>query len=483
MRFVFFCRSVGWDLLATFSGPDCCCCCAHVLDVFILLHTIFCCFIFCLFCWRLTNRPKTSRFGLEDLIEALADGDDPIPAQGDGDTAVSPTRTSTTGAELVGSAKQSWGQPLQSQATPSPPGDPALLDADALLDIIPAPVSSKPLFLDRSSASSSRRGAAGEGLGPYSFEGEDEGESAMAAASAPSVLANIHMRLLDFLAWDRTRAVKSGRDAKQEAYWRTLVPSVNNGGGIPGGGGAGGGGGLGAAASNGEAGAGQGPLGDDDEFGGMPETTLPGLRDSRELVQATPHGFPELLRLVAIHREGVFRRVEARRTAAARGFAGLGLGLGREGGEGGERARALQARVLDPLGEVMRVLRHVMRSEEARPFLEPASDADVGPDGMLAGESSEGDGSGLGGGGGVGREGGEGGEGKADLERDKVKRPLDLGTILKRGESGWYDLDAGAQVKPSLCMIIGALRWVAFRLGKVRSGQVRSYQVRSGRFA
>ncbi|CAN0556847.1 unnamed protein product, partial [Ectocarpus sp. 12 AP-2014] len=116
---------------------------------------------------------------------------------------------------------------------------------------------------------------------------------------------------------------------------------------------------------------------DDEEFGGAPETTLPGLRDSRELVQASPHGFPELLRLVAIHREGVLRRVETRRMAAARGFAGLGF---RREGARGRDARVLQARVLDPLGEVMRILRHLLKSEEAKPFADVPSDDDVAPE-------------------------------------------------------------------------------------------------------
>ncbi|CAN0397889.1 unnamed protein product, partial [Ascophyllum nodosum] len=101
-------------------------------------------------------------------------------------------------------------------------------------------------------------------------------------------------------------------------------------------------------------------------FGGAPETTVAGLRGSQELIQASPHGFPELLRLAAIHRQGVFRRVEPRRIATARGFAGLATGRG--GNEDERGSMPLQAIALDPLGEVIRILRYVMRSEESRPF-------------------------------------------------------------------------------------------------------------------
>lgn len=331
-----------------------------------------------------------------------------------------------------------WGQaqPHPHPFSSSGGGDASLTDADALLDIIPAPAPWKALSPDRSSGREMGQEGYADGVSPASGGGGGGG------GGCSEMLANIHMRLLDFLAWDRTRGLRCGRDGKQEAYWRALLPSVNRV--VP----AGAGGGTGSVA-NGEgvsmsmamamAGAGVGAgMGDEEDFGGVPETTLPGLRDSRELVQATPHGFPELLRLVAIHREGLLRRLETRRLAAARGFAGLGFGKKGSAGEGRD-ASVLQARVLDPLGEVMRILRHVLRSEDARPFVEPPSDADVDPDGLLGMEEEEEAGE---------EAGGERGDGVKAEERARreVKRPLDLGTILKRSESGWYDLEAASQV-------------------------------------
>lgn len=334
-------------------------------------------------------------------------------------------------------------------------GKPAFADdADELLDIIPAPVASDFDSHDPSGDSSLGDGGYGHGMLP---PGDPGGEcsagpppSSSWSGSSPTVgcpgmLADIHMRLLDFLAWDRTRGLRCGREGKQEAYWRNLLPSVNRFGGAAGGGGAGGAGGA-----NGEAAA--GVAADEEEFGGAPETTLPGLRDSRELVQASPHGFPELLRLVAIHREGVLRRVETRRMAAARGFAGLGF---RREGARGRDARVLQARVLDPLGEVMRILRHVIRSEEAKPFVDVPSDEDVEPEAEAGGLAEDGvgvdggsDGNGEGGGDGASASASAGadGQGVKKEARPGVKRPLDLGTILKRAENGWYDLEPGAEV-------------------------------------
>lgn len=336
---------------------------------------------------------------------------------------------------------------------PPPPGGPddsALSDADALLDTIPAPVSSKPASPAR--PTSARQAAAAGFVSPYPDDDDDSGGGMGSALtgepsclSGPAMLANLHMRLLDFLAWDRTRGLRCGREGKQEAYWRALWPSpVLSGQQASSGGG--------QASSNGEAQ--QGTLAFDEEFGGVPETTLPGLRDSRELVQATPHGFPELLRLVAMQREGVVQRAETRRVAAARGFMGAGAGAG---GREGAGARVLQARVLDPLGEVMRILRHVLRSEEARPFVAPPSDADVAPDAGTGCALSGGGGdempggvdggAGEAGGGGDDKEGG-GGDGKGGGgDEEEVKRPLDLGTILKRAESGWYDLEAASKVR------------------------------------
>lgn len=315
---------------------------------------------------------------------------------------------------------------------------PASGDADSILDVIPAPLPLKQAVATPSGFPGDMGGSAA-----YSGEG-DADEAAASPSSAASMLANIHMRLLDFLAWDRTRGLRCGRDGKQEAYWRSLLPAINSGAATSGAGGSGGSG----SAGNGEASASQAPLSfDDDEFGGVPETTLPGLRDSRELVQASPHGFPELVRLVAIHREGVLRKVETRRTAMARGFTGL-----RFGRKGDGDAKTLRARVLDPLGEAARILRHVMRSEEARPFLEPASDADVDPDSERSSSAEEesGSGSGSSSGSSSGDGGGEGvtvGEGKGVKKEGEVKRPLDLGTILKRADSGWYDPESGSHVR------------------------------------
>ncbi|CAM9362910.1 unnamed protein product, partial [Ectocarpus sp. 4 AP-2014] len=129
--------------------------------------------------------------------------------------------------------------------------------------------------------------------------------------------------------------------------------------------------------------------------------------------------------------EGVLRRVETRRMAAARGFAGLGF---RRKGARGRDARVLQARVLDPLGEVMRILRHLLKSEEAKPFADVPSDDDVAPE-LESGLGDDGGFSGEGEGGGV----------KKEEEKAEVKRPLDLGTILRRAENGWYDLEPGAE--------------------------------------
>lgn len=340
-------------------------------------------------------------------------------------------------------------------------GNPPLPDAaDELLDIIPEPVASS----IRDDDGGSRRGEGcpygdmppqpggfpgGAGAGPA----ESWASRSSPTVGCPDMLANIHMRLLDFLAWDRTRGLRCGREGKQEAYWRSLLPSVNRVGG-PGGGSGGPAGGV-AGGANGDAAV----AGDEEEFGGAPETTLPGLRDSKELIQASPHGFPELLRLVAIRREGVLRRVETRRMAAARGFAGLGFQ--REGAKGRD-LRVLQARVLDPLGETMRILRHVLRSEEAKPFASSPSDEDVEPELEAEGEGSppggvgageveaklsitlNGDGEGEGGGDGDAEEAAKKGKGKAN---GRPKRPLDLGTILRRAENGWYDLEPGAEVR------------------------------------
>lgn len=319
--------------------------------------------------------------------------------------------------------------------------------AEDLLDIIPAPTASSP-----HDASGGGGGGGSEGMCGYDMPSSgyhpdgDVGMSSSSSRSSPTVgcpdmLANIHMRLLDFLAWDRTRGLRCGREGKQDAYWRSLLPSVHRVGGSAG---SSGGGGGGAGGANGEAAAGT-FLTDEEEFGGAPETTLPGLQYSRELVQASPHGFPELLRLVAIHREGVVGRVETRRMAAERGFAGLGF---RREGARGRDARVLQARVLDPLGEVMRILRHILKSEEAKPFVDVPSDEDVEPETETETDECIGEPGGERPPGSNGRavEGGGGGV-VSKKGKPEVKRPLDLGTILKRAENGWYDLEPGAEVR------------------------------------
>lgn len=346
------------------------------------------------------------------------------------------------GPSSFASHRQGQGHGLASVNFPASPDA-----ADELLDIIPAPVASS---RDDDGDSGSREegyaygthGMSPAGGGFPAGVGAGASRSSSSSRSTPTVgcpdmLANIHMRLLDFLAWDRTRDLRCGREGKQEAYWRSLLPPVNRVGGPAGasGGAAGAGGAGGAAAANGEA----ATAGDEEEFGGAPETTLPGLRDSKELIQASPHGFPELLRLVAIRREGVLRRVETRRMAAARGFAGLGFQ--REGARGRD-LRVLQARVLDPLGEAMRILRHVLKSEEAKPFASSPSDDDVEPEpevevaglvGVGVNGEGEGDGDGV-------------ADGAVKKEKARPKRPLDLGTILRRAENGWYDLEPGAEV-------------------------------------
>lgn len=317
-----------------------------------------------------------ARFGLYELMSALAHGAD----ASDSKLALAGPAGGGAGANIGSSRTESF------QTSSS--------DPDALLDIIPAPAAFSAPAADN---------AVKVGNGP------DAG-----------MLANIHMRLLDFLAWDRTRALTCSRQGKQDVYWKGLLPSLGGGGG--------------SGSGNGEFGGGM--SGEDDEFGGMPETTLPGLRDSRELIQASPHGFPELMRLVESHRHGVFKRVEPRRTAAARGFAGLVSG--REEGGDSLGVRPMQARALDPLGEVMRILRYVMRSEDARPFLEKAPDIDVDQEESTSKEGM--------------RDGTSTGKGdiKKELERSCLKQPLDLGTILKRAETGWYDLEPGYQVSSRL---------------------------------
>ena len=287
-----------------------------------------------------------------------------------------------------GASSSSWGHQVQAPPSQLPQGPaPPLADPASLLDIIPAP-----LTFDAVAA-----GGMDSGVGVLSAA-PPGGVGGPTPKPGASMLANIHIRLLDFLAWDRARTLTCGREGKQDAYWGSLLPSLGGGG---------------DSSGHGDVGSGHGASGDDDEFGGAPETTLAGLRGSRELIQASPHGFPELLRLVAIHSQGVFRRVEPRRTAAAQGFAGLATG--RDGNEDERSSIPMQAIALDPLGEVIRILRHVMRSEESRPFLGTPTDADVNPEGMVTDH--------------------------------QPRRPLDLGTILKRAESGWYDMDPGSQVR------------------------------------
>ncbi|CAN0317829.1 unnamed protein product, partial [Laminaria digitata] len=113
-------------------------------------------------------------------------------------------------------------QPLSSNVG----GDAAMTDADTLLDIIPAPAPWKSLSPDRSGAvceGGGGQGGDGDELSPASTGGSGTG----GGGGCSEMLANIHMRLLDFLAWDRTRGLRCGRDGKQEAYWRALLPSVN----------------------------------------------------------------------------------------------------------------------------------------------------------------------------------------------------------------------------------------------------------------
>ena len=288
--------------------------------------------------------------------------------------------TESSTIDSNGASSSSWDHEVQAPTSQLPQGpDPPLADPASLVDIIPPPST-----FDAAAASLS---AAPPG-----------GASSPTPKPGTSLLANIHMRLMDFLAWDRARTLTCGREGKQDAYWGSLLPSLGGGG---------------DGSEHEDVGAGHGASGDDDEFGGAPETTLAGLRGSRELIQASPHGFPELLRLVVIRSQGVFRRVEPRRTAVARGFADLATG--RDGNEDERSSMPMQAIALDPLGEVIRILRHVMRSEESRPFLGTPTDADVNSEGVVTGH--------------------------------QPRRPLDLGTILKRAEDGWYDMDPGSQVR------------------------------------
>lgn len=326
------------------------------------------------------------------------------------------------------------------------------VDSESLLDVIPAPVQ---------------------------HFGEDGDEASLSAG--PNMLANIHMRVLNFLAWDRLRGLRCALNGEQEAYWKSLLPHVSWGGGGSGGSAGGvpsmyGSGGTlncgqqGDSTSGPETGGSGGgmmsPLtlgfqnGDDEEFRGAPETTLAGLRDSRELLQASPHGWPELLRLVAMKREGVLDSADSSRV----GLSSASIGGGEEPGvtdfEGRQKRALLRARHLDPLGEVLRILRHVARMEEARALLSPPSDMEVDPDGLQAamedvpqeGENHE-DGVVL-----KQEEGDVSDDGERRLTVKKedgeardvkgcVKRPLDLGTIVKRVESGWYDLEAISEVR------------------------------------
>ena len=216
-----------------------------------------------------------TRFSLNELRVALVEGTD----------------CSTSNR----ASSSSWGHQVRAPPSQLPQGpDLPFADPASLLDIMPAPLTFDAAAVGLSSA------PPGDASGPTSNPGA-------------RMLANIHMRLLDFLAWDRVRTLTCDLEGKQDAYWNSLLPSLGEGG---------------DGSGNGDAGAGQGASGDDDGFGGAPETTVAGLRGSQELIQASPHGFPELLRLVAIHLQGVFRRVEPRRIAAARGFSGLATGRG-----------------------------------------------------------------------------------------------------------------------------------------------------------
>lgn len=313
-------------------------------------------------------------------------------------------------------------------------------DAESLMDVIPAP-----------------------------FYPSSTGEDISGSSTAAELIANIHMRLLDFLAWDRTRALRCAPEGKQGAYWRSLLPQVSWATSGVGGTGSGASGPSGAAGvSNGgqQADHGGGTLGsglsasgswptafqsgDEEDFKGAPETTLPGLRDSRELLQASPHGWPELLRLVAMGREGILGGADScgalllasRANAAEEGNSML---------KGLQRRALLRSRHLDPLGEVLRILRHVSRLEEARGFLAPPPDSEVDP-GSRDGEGGE-EGSvvskdevGCGSGSGSEAGGGASDEGEKDPTR-LLRRPLDIGSIAKRIEMGWYDPEATAEVR------------------------------------
>lgn len=314
-------------------------------------------------------------------------------------------------------------------------------DAESLLDVIPAP-------------------------GTQYAEEEETSSSA-----GPGMLANIHMRLLDFLTWDRTRALRCPMEAKRDLYWRSLLPQVSWGTGGSSGLSSGASGPFGAAgASNGsqsgDAGGGWGggsvPGGfhtaDEEDFRGVPETTLPGLQDSRELLQASPHGWPELLRLLAMKREGILESAEALRAGLPLSAGGSADGAGRAYAERHRRRALLRAKHLDPLGEVLRILRHVARMEEARGFLSPPTDLEVDPDGQqtvggMAAEGGECFEGGVSGRGklGAGDAGGEGAASEAEGGEKggkRIRRPLDIGTIMKRVESGWYETEGTSEVRP-----------------------------------
>ena len=204
------------------------------------------------------------------------------------------------------------------------------------------------------------------------------------------MLTNIHMCLLDFLTWDRARTLTCGREDKQEAYWNSLLPSLDGGG---------------DGWGNGDAGAGQGASGDDDGFGGAPETTLAGAYPGESA--------------------WIFRVAETRGDSSSGGFPSRGAtthrcssrfcGSGDSGKEDEQGSIPLQAIAFDSLGEVIRILRYVMQSEESRPFSGTPTNADVNPEGVVTGH--------------------------------QPRRPLELGTILKRAENGWYDMDPGSQVR------------------------------------
>ncbi|CAM9180619.1 unnamed protein product, partial [Phaeothamnion confervicola] len=298
------------------------------------------------------------------------------------------------------------------------------------------------------------------------------------AADPDGLIARLHMRLLDFLAWDALRAgggmpaaavaaaatLPEGYPERTERYWKRLLfqpeppvdptklaPPVEA---KPG---------PGRPRNPLKAPLAPAPTAEDEEeeISGPPETTLPGLRGSWGLLRSTPGGWVEMARLLFLTREHVLAdpaetaegqlavavkkaRAEtaaAAAAAAAGAQAAVGAGAGGGGGvvRGGsglpEDPWALLTLHLDPEGECGRIVRFLVTVAEKEPHRWRAAGHGSGSGGGGAGAAAvTGDAEGSSGGGGAGGGSSSGGLGPSD----SVMRNT-LTTVLSRLECGWYE--------------------------------------------